>query len=669
MLAIILLDNLTLSDALDLLLAQRAKAVRDILQHNESSSLSVPTTASRRRSSVISRDKEQIGQVLREAVTSLIDTVTLASSVFEKRRKLDSDSVLEEMIRLVQKTEPAPAMSNTPSSRRTSHERRASRLASISSPLPKLSFSSGASPVTASKVLQSLPSAQILLRHLPSSITTFTPFITASAPPTVSAKLSEWRATSTKLLAEAVPTWLTALQSIQDVWAVRSALVDGLAEGEFQTQIQSALANEWADRVKGIWTTKLDSIVNTAQVKIEEVITTRHTGGQVEEESDVDSFAFSDLAYPTIPTNALAGASTSLQPFLASLKQRSSGRTPLLAGVLSSLESASASLRDDAESLAGDLRAGYLSGVGDALRRLVQVLQEASLAITQERAVECSLFVGRVALYLATTSSVLGDLAVGSDNITGRRHVACIQGRSAYNADDLKTIHRQSTEAWSSRTIRQSLLPLFPIFSEDKTPSIARLSWQASLPTAPSPDLMIALQSLVAATRSLGIPQGVETGVVKDMVQLFVEQAREMESWKTLTEECAVQGAMDVGFLSLISGVNPSEDPVVQGLLKKVRPMSCSEGGSANGQVPSTIPSEFKSNLPTILADHLRRSQLLLYPLIRHLPESSIPTTTNSNAARKSNYLRLGAAAVGEFKSPVAVAKPGKRFGLLSIAV
>lgn len=420
LLAIILLDNLTLSDALDLLLAQRTKAVRDILQHNESSGLSAPTTTARRRSSAISRDKEQIGQVLKEATTCLVDTVTLSSSVFEKRRKLGSDSVLEEMIRLVQKTETAPPISQTPSSRRKSHERRASRLASISSPLPKLSFSSGSSPVTASKVLQGLPSAQILLRHLPTSITTFTPFITASAPPAVSTKLAEWRTTSTRLLAEAVPSWLTALQSIQDVWAVRSALVDGLGEGEFQTQIQSALSNEWAERVKGIWTTKLDSIVNTAHVKIEEVVDTLQKSGQVEEESDVDSFAFSDLNYPTIPTTALAGASTSLQPFLSSLKQRSSGRTPLLDSVLTSLETASSALRRDTESLTGDLRVGYQSGAEEALRRLVQVLQDALSAITQERVVECSLFVGRVALYLATTSSVLGDLAGEAEDVTSK---------------------------------------------------------------------------------------------------------------------------------------------------------------------------------------------------------------------------------------------------------
>jgi len=81
---------------------------------------------------------------------------------------------------------------------------------------------------------------------------------------------------------------------------------------------------------------------------------------------------------------------------------------------------------------------------------------------------------------------------------------------------------------------------------------------------------MIALQSLVAATRLLGIPQDVESGVVSDMVRSFVEQAASLDGWKALDNECAVQGAVDLGFLRLLSGSDPSADTVVQGLLAKV---------------------------------------------------------------------------------------------------
>ena len=86
--------------------------------------------------------------------------------------------------------------------------------------------------------------------------------------------------------------------------------------------------------------------------------------------------------------------------------------------------------------------------------------------------------------------------------------------------------------------------------------------------------------------------------------------------------------------------------------------------------MPSDFPADFTDRLPTILADHLRRSQLLLHPLLTHLAPSVLPAAqtvpTSRNAA---NFLRFGAPSAGEFISPVAVAKPGKRFGLLSIAV
>ena len=135
--------------------------------------------------------------------------------------------------------------------------------------------------------------------------------------------------------------------------------------------------------------------------------------------------------------------------------------------------------------------------------------------------------------------------------------------------DDLKTIHKKSTSAWASRTTQAALLLLSPIFSPENTPSIIKLSWQADLPSTPSPEIMIALQSLVAATRLLGIPQDTETGVVRDMVRSFVQQARGLDGWKVLNEECAVQGAVDLGFLNLISGDEPI-DPTVEGLLAKV---------------------------------------------------------------------------------------------------
>lgn len=87
-------------------------------------------------------------------------------------------------------------------------------------------------------------------------------------------------------------------------------------------------------------------------------------------------------------------------------------------------------------------------------------------------------------------------------------------------------------------------------------------------------------------------------------------------------------------------------------------------------QIPPGVPDDFASRVPSILADHLRRTQLLLHPLIGHLPPSSLPARPTVPASRgSSTFLRYGPPPTSDFRSPVAVADPGKRFGLLSIAV
>lgn len=216
------------------------------------------------------------------------------------------------------------------------------------------------------------------------------------------------------MLGEAVPAWLTALQSIQDVWSIRASLLSVLTEGEHPAQIRAALETEWADRVKSIWSVKLDAIVDIAAEKLEEGVSKiRQTTSN--ENGDVSAFAFSDLSYPAVPTASLVSGgllhATSLDPFMASLKQRSTGRTSLLNDTLSAMEMATVALRKDVHDLSADLAAEYQRSVKEALDRLVGVLGETLATVgSGEQIVEVSLHVGRVAMYIAVSSSVLIDL-------------------------------------------------------------------------------------------------------------------------------------------------------------------------------------------------------------------------------------------------------------------
>lgn len=130
--------------------------------------------------------------------------------------------------------------------------------------------------------------------------------------------------------------------------------------------------------------------------------------------------------------------------------------------------------------------------------------------------------------------------------------------------------------------------------------------------------------------------------------------------------ESLLQSVLDLSFLNLIANQPDHTSTLV-----------------------SKIPvehAEFKEKLQVVLEESLKRVQLLIYPIVAHLPvsvisSSSEPLTTKPEAGvgyHRNSYdknrilLRFGppenkTGAAAEFRSPLAVAKPGKRMGLLSV--
>ena len=97
------------------------------------------------------------------------------------------------------------------------------------------------------------------------------------------------------------------------------------------------------------------------------------------------------------------------------MKKRTVYRTPLLDSVLVALESAALDIKSDIGELPGKLLKEYrnqLSGALDALiRALEKVLESMGPGREDGRSgVDAEIFVGRVALYLGKSSSLLGDL-------------------------------------------------------------------------------------------------------------------------------------------------------------------------------------------------------------------------------------------------------------------
>ncbi|WVQ78802.1 hypothetical protein IAT38_000893 [Cryptococcus sp. DSM 104549] len=677
--SIILLDNLPLVDALALLLSQRSKAVRDILhlsEHTSKASSSPSASTSRRRSNSriqaanatreAVHERESIAHVLTAAVQCLLETVVAARAIFEKRRQtsLEGESLIEEMLRLVQKGEGAPSGPHTTPVKQTSHQRRASRLVSISLPIPKPSPGANRPPVSAPQILQELPSSQILLRHLPTSITGFTPFITRSPPPALNEKLKAWQAASIELLREAVPSWLAGLKSVADIWEVRSAMEKLLGEGEFEGLIKEALEGEWEKRAREVWDERLEDVVREVETLARDGGEELRADSQNKADLNPDSFLFSELSFPSAPAASFSASShnTAFTSFLTSAKKRTSLRTPTLDRILLALESSAASIRSDMRGLPASLQAAYQDKVKGALERVVKALEKVLESMGPGRGdslkgIEAEMLVGRVALYLGKASSFLDDIA-GEEDVD----------REAVEKS-LLAVHAKSTLQWKSRAVQEALVLLAPLFDPFRGPAEIRSAWQGPFPTSPSHPVMLSLQSLVSSSKTLGIPPGVDVPIMGDLVQAFVAESRKLEGWKSVGKlgegEGAAQVAVDQGFFSLLAGEKIEDVGIVQEMLQKV----------------PTSMAPFPSELPTIIDQSLRRSQLLLYPLVAHLARST-PTPSQTPAlghghaldSRNAALLKFGAPSIGksgagtEFRSPVPVAKPGKRMGLLSIA-
>ncbi|WVQ93491.1 hypothetical protein IAU59_000565 [Kwoniella sp. CBS 9459] len=669
LLSIILLDNLPISDALNLLLSQRTKAARDTLQHAESSgskaSLSPIKTRDRSNSRIqaanasreAAHERDNIAGVLTDAVHCLLETVVAVKAVFEKRkgRTLEGESMLEEMMRLVQKGETAFLSSQPPPARQNSHQRRASRLASISLPVPRLSPGVNRPPVSATEILQGLPSSQILLRHLPNSITGFTPFITPSSTPTLSGRLGEWQNSSIVILQEAVPSWLGGLKSVSDIWAVRTTLGKVLVEGEFERAIRDALEDQWGKRVSEVWDEKMIELVALADKE------TKAAGSKIRSaaestDTNMDTFLFSDLVFPSAPAPAFSTTShgTAFTNFRSTLKKRINYRTSSLDHVLVAMEEFAKSLKSDMHQLPDALRKVYEEKVQGTLKEVVRVLEGILDSVEAEKGdgVEEELLVGRVALYLGKSSSFLFDItdqiSNGSDAIQG----------------SLVAVHARSTRRWRDRAIQEALTHLAPLFAPYRGAQEIKSSWQVNHPTSPSHPIMVSLQALVASVQKLGIPPNIELPIVSDTLKAFVDAAKGLEGWKSQSSsvEGSTQAAMDLAFLVHLSGEKPSSDEVVKRFLSKA----------------SEAHPSFGSELDNIIDQSVRRSQLLLYPLLSHLKTAphtpSLGASRYTSDARNAALLRFGAPSAGittsatEFRSPVVLAKPGKRMGLLSIA-
>ncbi|WVQ74709.1 hypothetical protein IAR50_004313 [Cryptococcus sp. DSM 104548] len=722
LLGVVLVEGLGISDALALFLSQRAKAIKQILNHPSPRRSLSPQTSHRTRartssllppSSGSNPTRDTISKTLLSAVRCLLQTAQTARAVFAQnpsRGKPGKESLFEEEIRLIQKGEnasttagvtlsPLKAVHSHASGQTSKHQRRASRLVSISLPVPGSTPSGNGAegewnredrpPVSAQQILQTLPSSQILLRYLPNAITSFTPFITPGSSVDVEQMVGEWEGNLLDMLAEVVPEWLEGLKSVRDVWYVRESILNVLhsfsPDSSLCKQFGKTLEDVWNKRVEKVWDESLALLVSSIHSVVFDGASNYKSA---EGDEDPQGWLFQDFELPfdNLPTTSAflsspAGSSSNaFKHFIGSLHSRAQLRTPGLDRVLSEIEGLAKAMREDLHAdLPSSLRESYGEKVGGVCKEVVGALEQvlAQVGKTDEEGAGSGkarqeLFVGRVALYLAEKSVFLRDLA----------------GEAAVDREgvqkSLLDIHATSTKSWKAATIAQTLSLLKPLFSPLRTSIEITSFWPPSSvhPSSPSQTIIQFLFLLAKATSELGIPSDVvkRVGVVRGLLEEFIEGVVGLPGWGERLDSGGEggawekQGVVDIGFLVFLTGSDPLEHPLVKKLLSSLT---------------SSSREPLVESLPGILLQTLRQTQLLLHPLTLHLSPASVGVSTplgqdsvgkgggGYRPDKNAFLLRFGAPAVGsgggagggDFRSPVPVGRIGKRMGLLNLAV
>ncbi|KAG8908508.1 hypothetical protein FRB99_005867 [Tulasnella sp. 403] len=529
-------------------------------------------------------------------------------------------------------------------------------------------------------LLKSLPSSTLLDRYLPNSIKSFAPYIDTTSPSsrlsssTAASTVSEWFRTSIESLEGKLSTWLEDLDSVRDVWSVWSGLQAPRSDTTAgwwailtpieRDQLLAVVKSACIRRVKDVWKDKLGEVEATTVREVQHCVETLRGGGK-DGESDVNPSSFyfqpeflaalSGADFPAGPSSA----PNPLQKCKDALKQRVSNRTPMLHSVLVSLELLAKDLKDDLlalESPAGssattvelmkDFRPDAQSAALEMAKSLRTLLQrEGSKGLDAAMDTLVVVFVGKVALELATESPFVEDLVPGVEDHR--------QFRS-----EMSSVHDDSLERWRTHSVSKALGECGTLFSATQAFSIT------SLPSTPSPCLIQSLMNLAGSIQELGLANHALRS--KQVSKMLLDAFTTAVSGKVPPDlqGVPVQALWDLSFLSkLASDPTTSEDdrPITQ-TIERVR-----------SHIVTQITAKEAKQLDTHVASTVDlqqgRTQLLLGLLLG--PSSLLAASSAASvASRNRSGTALGAStppAEKDFQLAMAIAKPSSRFGMLLV--
>ncbi|KAG8732708.1 hypothetical protein FRC11_011427 [Ceratobasidium sp. 423] len=660
LIAILLLDALSISRTRNLLLSQRSKTLTSLLNPPPSTSRRAisPNRAQNRKATAAllspaaspritpsplvrllktpitpsAANLKSERKMVREAVKTFRAVISLVGGTVATTRAIyGADGLLSQIITDIQMDAPSQTIPSTTSQTQFP-------LPSIIQPSVPISRN-----LTTPQILHTLPSSSLLLRFLPSSITGYTPYVSTDSDEPGAAKveetegeLNDWLDNALEALAIPARNWLGKLESVRAVWAVRAAVVKGTlgldGAAETKDRLLGAIEAAFISRVSEIWENRLENIeigVNDALGRATALLVSSNGGAKNEDANPLDFVYSSEL--PIIRVEP--GGEASFKLFENSLKHRANRRTALLDSVLSEMEAASRELRDELDMTLGEdnssetvkrLASSYQPRAAETCIRIVNAVSKAlddAASNEDEATVNVAVFVGRLANALASHSVFITNLSCSQDTAPRAEH-------------SLKDVHTKSLDLWRTRSCRDAIAiyqPAFEIYSLGALMALTSSINSLGMTLDELRDKKISIK-LLSAFESLlvaGIP---------------VEHAPNQVIW-------------DLMFLKETQRVQRDQDQDVASL----------DDESSAGIIDSHFrkhSEEDQQKVNTSICDQLARLQLLLSILL----DVRAPSTQPKQSRAQNMFLPLGVPpAETDFRPALDLIKPCTRFGMLPV--
>ncbi|CUA70290.1 Rootletin [Rhizoctonia solani] len=672
LIAILLLDALSIARTRDLLLSQRSKTLTSLLNPPLSTSRRAisPNRAQNRKATAAllspaasprsipspsiqflktpitpsTANLKTEKKLVREVIKTFKSVIRLvAGTVATARAIYGPDGLLPQIITDIQMDTTSPNVSSIVSQ---------SQLPVSGTIPPSVSISRN---LTTAQILHSLPSSSLLLRFLPPSITHYTPYVSTDPDGLGATKVEEtqgeldgWLNTALEALATPARNWLSKLESVRAVWAIRAAVIKGTLslEGapETKTRLLGAIEAAFVGRVSEIWENRLENIEIGVSDALKGVIALLEGVHEDIKDEDSNPLAFvysSEL--PTVRTEP--SGDTSFRLFKSTLQRRANRRTALLDSVLSKMEASSRDLREELNVALGEdnssetimrLTSSYQPRAAETCMRIAKAVSKA-LDDATVHGNKATVFVGRLANALANHSTFIANLSCSQDNTT-------------HFIKSLTDVHDKSIDLWRVQSCEHALAIYQPAFENYPSRGLNIVSI-----LRPSNHLISALTVLTTLINSLGMT--LEELQAKKLSAGLLSTFESLLTARIPVEHAPDQVVWDLMFIKEIRQGHEGQDE------DPINPDNESSAGIINSHCQK-YSEEDRQTVNTSLHNQLARSQLLFSTLI----DARVPSTHLKQQRGQNVLIPLGIPPTEtDFRPALDLVKPCTRFGMLPV--